>query len=54
MSLMKISETDKMLTEFYKRLVRFNEKARDKAEGDMHKYLEYFLHTRKIKVDCLV
>ena len=27
MSLMKISETDKILTEFYKRLVRFNEKA---------------------------
>ena len=44
MSLMKISETDKMLTEFYKRLVRFNDKARDKAEGDMHKYLENFLH----------
>jgi hypothetical protein len=43
MSFLEKSETDKKLAKYYKRLDGFNNKAIDKAEGDIHKYLGYFL-----------
>ena len=44
MSFLETSETDKKLAKYYKRLDGFNNKAIDKAEGDIHKYLGYFLN----------
>lgn len=43
MSFLETSETEKKLAKYYKRLDSFNNNAIDKAEGDIHKYLGYFL-----------
>jgi len=39
MSRLETTVIEAALAEFYERLDRFNEKAADKAEGDVHKYL---------------
>ena len=44
MSFLETSETEKKLAKYYKRLDGFNDKAIDKSEGDIHKYLGYFLN----------
>lgn len=44
MSRLETTEIEAALAEFHERLDRFNEKAADKAEGDVHKYLGYLLN----------
>ena len=44
MSRLKTTAIEAALDGFCERLDRFIEKAADKAEGDMHKYLEYLLN----------
>lgn len=44
MSFLGTSETEKKMVKYYKRLAGFNDKAIDKAEGDIHRYLDLFLN----------
>ncbi|SKA66083.1 hypothetical protein SAMN02745111_01215 [Eubacterium uniforme] len=44
MSILNVSEIEKRLAKFYKRLDGFNEKAITRSEGDIYKYLVSILN----------